>query len=801
MTLPVIPDLALVNGLPPITCAKYGVQIVDKRNGATVARLPEVGWGLTYDYRIDRTSEAQLTVDVGPGGVGEECCAQLGRVGHWMHELSVYREGNNREVWGGPIVKLRDSPGRGQFTIQAKDRSAWWWRRALAYSLMYSGNTKADATRVFMDLLKAAEQATGSSAWKLPYDPVRLNVSGRETGVIVDGKILTASDIVMIGPEIQTLADSVIDWTVIGRTCYVGALVIELDPLPILAQEHWLELDPEIEWDGESVATQVVVMGARGIMGIWPPGPVTVPRWPQYGSHTLRISDPKLTDQATATERARTMWELHQQPALCVLSAGGSLGPNAPVVPQDLVPGRVTNVGFDTSCFITGTRLAQTRANGALQYVAYDSGIARDLVVAQRITKTTVRVEDSQEVSVLVDLQPPGTADVRRPGGRSARQPVIPEPSTSFCLVLESGDAFSDPAEIFTGGPGYSCSEAGYYGLGFTFDDGPWPIAWDFTLTAAEAAQLNALGYLMLRAEILYPTGAPAADSGQVVFQLNGEPSVTLVGVLPGVSTGAPASGGFPPSGPMVSGPTVISTTGFVAGLNTVTVTLVDLFNGPDQTIELVRVDEMGLGQLDVALFEDGVCLTCTEPEVPVCDFITSDEGTSVGSGTAPTLYSTNPGFCSPTGYWRLGATGNEISWTVNLTAGQVTDQNALNGIWCRGVIEEAVGGYTGLGADYQVRVSVNGSYLGCADSFARVPFGTDPPIAVGDEFAVLLNLGPDWVVGDNDLRITLVDTNNGPKTIQHLVIDEFALGAHTVDFHSDTDTGCFECGPAPFEG
>lgn len=784
---------ALVRGLPAINCASYGVMIVDKVTRATVARLPETGWELTYDYQIDRTSEAQLTVNVGPGGVGADCCAQLGRIGHWMHELVVFREGSNREVWGGPVTKLRESPGDGTFTVQAKDRSAWWWRRALPYDLTYSGGSRADATRVFMDLLKAAEQTTGSTAWKLPYDPVRLNVSGRETGVIIDGKVLTASDIVMIGPEIQTLSDSVIDWTVIGRTCYVGSLVIELDPLPILAQDHWLEMDPEIEWDGEQVATQVVMMGARGIMGIWPAGPISHPRWPQYGSHTLRLSDPKITDQRLATEAARTAWDLHQQPALCVLSAGGSLGPNAPVIPQDLVPGRVTNVGFDTSCFITGTRLAQTRENGVLQYVAYDSGVPRDLVIPQRITKTTVRVVDSQEVSVLVDLQPPGTADIRRPGGRSERQPTGQTGGPPFCLVLESGDAFADPALLFTGGPGNSCSAAGYYGLGYTFDEEPWTISWDFTLTPDQAGELNALGYLMLRAEFLVPTGPPI-DSIQAVYQLNDEASSSLVGLLPEVSTGAPPSGGAPPVGPMTQPPSQIPVTGFVVGLNTFTVTLVDLDDTVDQTIELLKVDEMALGNITLpSLWVDSSdCLTCTEPEEvdSWCALRGINDGDEIGTVGD---FDDHPGLCSEgQSFSTFNETGDGMSWDFT-----PTDFTFFNTGWF-GIIGQQ---YTS-GDPAVFTLTINGfSYTLEADDEPGVGFPIHPLADIGSGDWTFRRYNTADIVADEPFQsgvnhVELVISDQGDVNLAGRV--EFAglvFGPTTDEGGCMEQTGmCFSC-------
>lgn len=630
MTLPRV----TTGGRPPINCANYGVLIVDKVSRATVARLPEVGWDLTYDYRIDRTSEATLTVNVGPGGVGEECCERLGRVGHWMHELVVYREGNNREVWGGPVTKLLDSPGRGTFTIQAKDRSAWWWRRAITRDLVYSGGTATDATRVFMDLLKEAEQVGGTATWRLPYDPVRLNVEGRETSVIVDGKVLTASDIVIVGPEISSLADSVIDWTVIGRTCYVGSMVIELDPLPILAQDHWLEQDPEIEWDGETVATKVVCLGARGIRGEYPLGQVAYPRWPQYGSHIKRISDPKITDQAVADERARSAWELYQQPTLCVVSAGGSLGPNAPVTPEDLIPGRIGRVGFDTSCFVTSVRLAQTRALvpfvpvegapyeaplGPLQYQAYDSGVPRDLVVAQRLVKTTVRVEDSQEVSVLVDLQPPGTDVLRRPGTRVQREAAASGATGATGGGPPPGACLVGPASAFIDGeqPENAPSSHGDTG-GYCSSGGYWkptlaqPIGTSLTLTSDEADAFNTSG-ITLRISVNQPAGSPPVpDDGQVVLSVNGVDDDLAGTLLPLLASGDPGFSGAPsqyftyPSGV------------FVAGSNVIGLTLVSLNNsGAVQTIEALNFDQIGFGEMGVSLFTlANGCMSCTDEPV-----------------------------------------------------------------------------------------------------------------------------------------------------------------------------------------
>jgi hypothetical protein len=414
-----------ISGRPNLLCATYGVMIIDRTNRATVVRMPDSGWDLKFNRRLDRTSNAELTVYLGQGpgdrsGVGAECCADLSRVGEWMHELVIWREDNPIEQWGGPVTSVEDSPGLGVWTCKAHDRSIWWDERALPYDLIYTGARKQDAARVFTDLLRAAEQprshngVVNSGGQLLPYDPIGLEAFAYPTGVMVDQKVLLKADDVIIGTELRSLGDSVLDWTVVGRRVYVGALVLNLEPIPILTQDHWLEQNPKIVRNGIGVAEKVVVRGSGDVRGEYPPGQVVTPRWSQYGSHFKLLRDSTITDNEVATERARSYWERWQQPNFTVLSNEGTLGPKAPVTVEDLIPGRAVQIAILSGCMPTSLRLGERRTGAGRQFFAYDSGQVAPLIVPQRLFEVTVEVSDSVESSVKIDTQALGTDERTR---------------------------------------------------------------------------------------------------------------------------------------------------------------------------------------------------------------------------------------------------------------------------------------------------------------------------------------------------------------------------------------------------
>ena len=205
------------------------------------------------------------------------------------------------------------------------------------------------------------------------------------TGVFVAETVLLASDDLIIGQILRQISRAVVDWSVVGRRLYVGALVVPVTAVPLLGVDHWVDQGPTVERDGDGVVSQVIVRAANGVRATWPIAPA-----PGFaGLRDRVVSEPGITDPELALARAQTLFERWSTSSFSVVTGQSSLGPQAPVTVHDLVPGRVVNVAIPDSCL-------------------------GSVVTPLRVTKTTVRIEDGHEVAVLVDLQPLGTSVVSR---------------------------------------------------------------------------------------------------------------------------------------------------------------------------------------------------------------------------------------------------------------------------------------------------------------------------------------------------------------------------------------------------
>lgn len=91
-----------------------------------VAALTTVSWART----VSDVSEASITI---AKEGAEDCCAQLGQIEPWVHELSIYRDSDL--VWQGPIVRVTEA--RATVVIDARDVLAWLDRLVNTVQLRY----------------------------------------------------------------------------------------------------------------------------------------------------------------------------------------------------------------------------------------------------------------------------------------------------------------------------------------------------------------------------------------------------------------------------------------------------------------------------------------------------------------------------------------------------------------------------------------------------------------------------------------------------------------------------------------
>ncbi|MFD7964370.1 hypothetical protein ACFV5J_26590 [Streptomyces zaomyceticus] len=97
---------------------------------------------VTWNRTVNDTAEA--TIVINKGVAGESCCADLGRIEPWVHELSIYR--NGELVWQGLIIRVTENATR--FLVEAWDVTAWLAHCVNTTLLRYLSTNPADPRHV-----------------------------------------------------------------------------------------------------------------------------------------------------------------------------------------------------------------------------------------------------------------------------------------------------------------------------------------------------------------------------------------------------------------------------------------------------------------------------------------------------------------------------------------------------------------------------------------------------------------------------------------------------------------------------
>jgi hypothetical protein len=186
-------------------------------------RLTEVTWNRT----INDVAEASITVL--KGDISAECCQAIGQAEPWVHELSLYRDGEL--VWQGPITKTTSR--RDTIVIQAQDVTSWFDHMVNTWRVTYTATTADSAGRKAGPITAIA------------YNHIRLNVTGsslavpdfagimdymivRSTGlptikVEKDGSRNTTIWTAYLGDILREWAKRGLTWTTVGRSILLRA--------------------------------------------------------------------------------------------------------------------------------------------------------------------------------------------------------------------------------------------------------------------------------------------------------------------------------------------------------------------------------------------------------------------------------------------------------------------------------------------------------------------------------------------------------------------------------------------------
>lgn len=307
---------------------------VRSRTGTFVceAATSDQGWALSVERRLDQAGQATLTLNA-------NCCDCIDVV-ETGDELWAFRSGVLAFV--GPIVKATRQAPFGEAVIEARDRAWWLTGRYPAFPIDW---TNRDAGLNLRDLLAANAAVDPLTALEW-VDPPPGNLLGVDLSILLS----TASS---LDSALQTLGQSVLDWTVLGAGLLAAPEGVPTPALPLLDEESWDDGRFTTVQDHNDYASQVIVEGRNGVLGYWPPlvtsPPFAPPPNDRWGARTVRISDANLADAAACITRAQTEYGLRNPPPQRLSVPDGALL-DAAVCWELLVPGAFAVVAAPSTC-------------------------------------------------------------------------------------------------------------------------------------------------------------------------------------------------------------------------------------------------------------------------------------------------------------------------------------------------------------------------------------------------------------------------------------------------------------------
>lgn len=327
-------------GFSRLTEASYRVEVRDRYTEATVCVFDE-GEGV-FTRTLDGTTTAEWIV---PADCGACDCPVTER----RHELAFIRDDWPEAAWVGPIVRTVDDAAQGTIRYNAVDRLYWWQGAAASRDIIYQAPNERDAVALFEEMAQVADEFADANLQRL-FDGDRLPPAA---GLLVESKVKAGESVwsAMVG-----LAKSVIDFTVVGPQLYWGSPEIPIEDGPAILPTHFTAV-PILDRDAESVVTQVVVVGAGGVRGVYPANSDVVDIG--YGHRTEFISDTNLNNVAEASAAAREIFEQNSTPSTFIITGEGSLDSSFPVPLHELIPGRNFLVTATGQCLEASEELVQ----------------------------------------------------------------------------------------------------------------------------------------------------------------------------------------------------------------------------------------------------------------------------------------------------------------------------------------------------------------------------------------------------------------------------------------------------------
>lgn len=307
---------------------------------------------LSWGRKMNDISEATVTIAL--NDLDPETCACVATINPWEHEMAVFR--NGVEVWVGPVVNGTINLATLEARYMAKDLSVWFDHRWIELRDTDVEFEEAPLSDVFTWLIgHAYYKQPWNMTWDIPKNPIPID----RIYTSAMSKERWAGTFQSVGQEMRDLSKSGIDTTTVRRKLIGGDLQSSTEVTRILADHHWAEL-PSIEIVGSNMATEVGVGGGNGGYYGWYDDQIWIERASIddnasiYGLLQSFYSAPELDEEDTTgspnaiRQQAYSLREVKKEPF--VYMKGGSLGPKAPVTPDELIPGNVFQVQLVNTC-------------------------------------------------------------------------------------------------------------------------------------------------------------------------------------------------------------------------------------------------------------------------------------------------------------------------------------------------------------------------------------------------------------------------------------------------------------------
>lgn len=320
---------------------------IQTRGGKSM--LAELPWSsVSLQRTLNGFARADVTVNAAGGRAWEQCVAAFQELRTWEHELALYCDGTLAFV--GPIVEPRFPLGNvGTVGIGAMDGFILLERRTILQNIA----GERDLSDYFQAFFYAAMDLDNSFGLTLITNP---------TG-IKDERNFEAEDRLRVGDEMRRLAQSGLDFTVVGRTVLAGPPDSIAPGTLLIVWDQSVDSGVLLE-RGSAQATHVFVTGQ-------PPGSFaqTISAEASEPSHPAGVlhqvyNQPRIQDLPGAVSAANVRLNAVLEPPRVIEVR---LAERAPFTFDELVPGARADVRLSFTGRLVRQELRLTEVRASVQ--------------------------------------------------------------------------------------------------------------------------------------------------------------------------------------------------------------------------------------------------------------------------------------------------------------------------------------------------------------------------------------------------------------------------------------------------